>query len=88
MLGKSGAGPDLTRAASARPTDWLLQHFKQPAPNVTTQLKNPELRGLVSASTRSNDSEDLPAPDFPSKVENQPDSICAREQLRGGFCCK
>jgi RNA polymerase sigma factor FliA len=38
--------------------------------------------GLVSASTRSNDSEDLPAPDFPSKVENQPDSICAREQLR------
>jgi RNA polymerase sigma factor for flagellar operon FliA len=39
--------------------------------------------GLVSASTRSNDNEDLPAPDFPSKVENQPDSICAREQLRG-----
>jgi RNA polymerase sigma factor for flagellar operon FliA len=39
--------------------------------------------GLVSASTRANDSEDLPAPDFPSKVENQPDSICAREQLRG-----
>lgn len=39
--------------------------------------------GLISASTRSNDSEDLPAPDFPSKPENQPDSICAREQLRG-----
>jgi RNA polymerase sigma factor for flagellar operon FliA len=39
--------------------------------------------GLVSASTRSNENEDLPAPDFPSKVENQPDSICAREQLRG-----
>ena len=38
--------------------------------------------GLISASTRSNDSEDLPAPDFPSKPENQPDSICAREQLR------
>ena len=38
--------------------------------------------GLVSASTRSNDSEDLPAPDFPSKPETQPDSICAREQLR------
>lgn len=39
--------------------------------------------GLISASTRSNDSEDLPAPDFPSKPETQPDSICAREQLRG-----
>ena len=39
--------------------------------------------GLVSASTRSNENEDLPAPDFPSKPETQPDSICAREQLRG-----
>jgi RNA polymerase sigma factor for flagellar operon FliA len=38
--------------------------------------------GLISASTRSNDSEELPAPDFPSKPETQPDSICAREQLR------
>src|SRR5437763_325161 len=38
--------------------------------------------GLVSASTRANDSEDLPAPDFPSKPETQPDSMCAREQLR------
>jgi len=39
--------------------------------------------GLVSASTRSNENEDLPAPDFPGKQEAQPDSICAREQLRG-----
>jgi RNA polymerase sigma factor FliA len=39
--------------------------------------------GLVSASTRSNENEDLPAPDFPGKPESQPDSICAREQLRG-----
>lgn len=38
--------------------------------------------GLISASTRSNENEDLPAPDFPSKPETQPDSICAREQLR------
>lgn len=38
--------------------------------------------GLISASTRSNESEDLPAPDFPSKPETQPDSICAREQLK------
>jgi RNA polymerase sigma factor for flagellar operon FliA len=39
--------------------------------------------GLVSASTRTNESEDLPAPDFPCKPESHPDSICAREQLRG-----
>jgi ubiquinol-cytochrome c reductase cytochrome b subunit len=56
VLGKSGAGPDLTRAASQRPTDWLMQHFKQPAPNVATQLKNPELRGLVAFVTKRTDS--------------------------------
>src|SRR5579862_6151903 len=38
--------------------------------------------GLISASTRANENEDLPAPDFPSKPETHPDSICAREQLR------
>jgi RNA polymerase sigma factor for flagellar operon FliA len=38
--------------------------------------------GLVSASTRSNENEELPAPDFPGKPETQPDSMCAREQLR------
>jgi RNA polymerase sigma factor FliA len=38
--------------------------------------------GLVSASTRSQDNEDLPAPDFPGRTESQPDSMCARQQLR------
>ncbi len=38
--------------------------------------------GPVSASARSNESEDLPAPDFPAKPETQPDSICAHEELR------
>lgn len=38
--------------------------------------------GLISASTRGNEGEDLPAPDFPTKPESHPDSICAREQLR------
>ena len=39
--------------------------------------------GLISASTRANENEDLPAPDFPSKPESHPDSIYAHEQLRG-----
>src|SRR5204863_10108374 len=47
--------------------------------NIKLDLRNV---GLISASTRSNQNEDLPAPDFPGKPENQPDSICAREQLR------
>jgi RNA polymerase sigma factor for flagellar operon FliA len=38
--------------------------------------------GLVSASSRATDHDDLPAPEFPSNPETQPDSICAREQLR------
>ncbi len=38
--------------------------------------------GLVSASTRTHESEDLPAPDFPTSPDNHPDSICAREELR------
>lgn len=38
--------------------------------------------GLVSASTRANENEDLPAPDFPTGPETHPDSICAHEQLR------
>ncbi len=38
--------------------------------------------GLVSASTRGNDGEDLPAPDFPSNPDTQPDRMCAHEQLR------
>lgn len=38
--------------------------------------------GLISASTRSSEHEELPAPDFPGKPETQPDSMCAREQLR------
>ena len=38
--------------------------------------------GLISASTRAPEHEDLPAPDFPCKPESQPDSMCAREQLK------
>src|SRR5688572_101963 len=43
-----------------------------------------ELRnvGLISANTRATDHEDLPAPEYPSTPETQPDHICAREQLR------
>ena len=38
--------------------------------------------GLISASTRAKENDDLPAPDFPAKPEDQPEAICAREQLR------
>ncbi len=38
--------------------------------------------GLVSASTRANENEDLPAPDFPTSPDHHPDTICAREELK------
>jgi RNA polymerase sigma factor for flagellar operon FliA len=47
--------------------------------NMMLDLRNV---GLVSASTRSNENEDLPAPDFPSSPDTHPDSICSRQQLR------
>ena len=47
--------------------------------NMMLDLRNV---GLVSASTRGPENEDLPAPDFPAKADSQPDSICAKQQLR------
>ena len=43
-----------------------------------------ELRnvGIISANTRATEHEDLPAPEYPSAPETQPDHMCAREQLR------
>jgi RNA polymerase sigma factor for flagellar operon FliA len=39
--------------------------------------------GPMSASTRANENDDLPAPDLPGKPDTRPDSICGQEQLRG-----
>jgi len=41
--------------------------------------------GLISASTRSNDHDDLPAPDFPGNPATRPDNMCSREQLRSAL---
>jgi RNA polymerase sigma factor FliA len=38
--------------------------------------------GLISASSRTAEHDDLPAPDFPSKPETQPDNMCSHEQMR------
>ena len=49
-----------------------------------------ELRtvGLISASTRGNDRDNNgAAPEFPAKQEFQPDSMCAKEELRDMLMC-
>jgi RNA polymerase sigma factor FliA len=38
--------------------------------------------GLVSASTRAQDNEDMPAPDFPTSPDSHPDTMCAKEELK------
>jgi len=41
--------------------------------------------GLISASTRGPEGDDLPPPDFPSNPDYQPDNICARQQMRSAL---
>ncbi len=38
--------------------------------------------GLVSASARHSENEDLPAPDFPTNPNTHPDNMCAQEEMR------
>ena len=38
--------------------------------------------GLVSASARNSENEDLPAPDFPTNPNTHPDNMCAHEEMR------
>lgn len=38
--------------------------------------------GLISASGRGPENEDLPAPEFPAKAETRPDRMCATAQLK------
>ncbi len=38
--------------------------------------------GLISASTRRAEQDELPAPDFAGKPESRPDSMCSRSELR------
>ncbi len=37
--------------------------------------------GLISISSRRQDQDDLPAPDYPARAETQPDNMCAHGQL-------
>jgi quinol-cytochrome oxidoreductase complex cytochrome b subunit/cbb3-type cytochrome oxidase cytochrome c subunit len=56
VIGKSGAGPDLTQAVSTKPADWLIQHFTQPAPNASrTQLKPDQLKALAAFVAKRSD---------------------------------
>jgi len=49
VLGKADTGPDLARAASAKPADWIAQHIKQPtASGPATALTGAQVRTLAA----------------------------------------
>jgi ubiquinol-cytochrome c reductase cytochrome b subunit len=55
-LGRSLAGPDLSKAASVKPSDWLMDHFRKPSPDSeASTLPTAQLRALVELVTKRND---------------------------------
>jgi ubiquinol-cytochrome c reductase cytochrome b subunit len=55
-LGKSGTGPDLSVSPSQKPADWLMQHFRQPAPGApATQLNGVQLKALANFVAKRGD---------------------------------
>jgi len=58
LLGKSGPGPDLSVAASAKPADWLIEHFRQPSPSSpATQLNGMQLKTLATFVAKRDDND-------------------------------
>ena len=56
VLGRSSAGPDLLKAVSAKSSDWLMDHFRKPAPDAPqSDLPTAQLRALVQLVTKRDD---------------------------------
>jgi ubiquinol-cytochrome c reductase cytochrome b subunit len=52
-LGRSSPGPDLAKAPSFRPPEWLTAHFAMPDPAAPpNRLNGPQLKALVTLVTR------------------------------------
>jgi ubiquinol-cytochrome c reductase cytochrome b subunit len=56
-LGRSGPGPDLTKAVSVKPAEWLTNHFRQPngASSAAADISSAQLRSLVQLVTKHDD---------------------------------
>jgi ubiquinol-cytochrome c reductase cytochrome b subunit len=56
VLGRSAAGPDLSREASTKTSDWLFDHFAKPSPDSPdSQLTLGQQRALVALVTKRDD---------------------------------
>ena len=55
-LGRSGAGPDLTKAVSTKTPDWLSEHFRKPGEDsVNGELTDTQVKALVQLVTKRDD---------------------------------
>ena len=53
VLGRSAEAPDLSKAVSVKPSDWLMDHFRKPTPDAPeSNLSTAQLRGLVQLVTK------------------------------------
>jgi len=53
VLGRSGAGPDLSREPSTKSPDWLLDHFAKPVPDAPDSTLNAaQMKALVALVTK------------------------------------
>jgi len=89
VSGKAGAGPDLTQLLSTRPTDWLMDHFKQPVPNAApSQLTTAQMRTLATFVTKRSDQaleawSDAPEAAVDGAMVYQNNQCAACHQLNG-----
>ena len=76
------AANDLSTTLQRKPTEAeLAEKFGVDIDRWRAMMLDPGIAGLVSASSLSNENEDQTA-SFPGRPEAQPDSICARAQIR------
>ncbi|MCU1336000.1 MAG: polymerase, sigma 28 subunit, FliA/WhiG family [Bryobacterales bacterium] len=77
------ASRDLGAELQRNPTEAeMAQKLGMDVERLRTMMMDLRNVGLISASTRGNEGDDLPAPDFPSKLETRPDYICVQKELR------
>jgi RNA polymerase sigma factor for flagellar operon FliA len=75
---------DLTATLQRAPTEAeVAENLGMDVDRCRAMIVDLEHMGLLSADNRANESDDLPPPDLPSKLETQPDFICVRKELRG-----
>jgi mono/diheme cytochrome c family protein len=91
VLGRSAAGPDLLKAASVKPSDWLMDHFRHPetageeSNGAETNLSTAQLRALVTLVTQRHD-DAIEAWQAPSSDTAEQAAIHGAELYQANMC--